>query len=330
MATNGRNAASQQCVSRAREPGLVSNGMRFFGGAVFFVTIAAARRPQKAFHIRRGHRSGVACAQKRESWHVAARVMEQFEQFFTGERVKLAARLDQFEKVLVPVAAPVQDVIAAARLDLLDEPLTRHAVGEKIDDDIVVAEDFRLEQASQLPALAPRRQRPGRARRGEDEQNAQWLSQDDGQRIGRRALGVIADAQAQIGFGEAIRLWRSTGDFPGRAGERHREVSCGIVPVEDNAQRAGPSILPKRIEYFASENVPGDNDADFLQFSPVFACRIMASQPVASVEELVVARTQRIATEIHRALRDLHTKAVLQGKIRRQIFGVSRDGELKI
>ena len=66
----------QECVSRAREPGLVSEGVRFFGGDVFFVTIAAARRPQKAFHIRRGDRSGVACAQKREPWHIAARVVE--------------------------------------------------------------------------------------------------------------------------------------------------------------------------------------------------------------------------------------------------------------
>jgi hypothetical protein len=43
-----------------------------------------------------------------------------------------------------------------------------------------------------------------------------------------------------------------------------------------------------------------------------------------------VARAQWIAAEIHRALRDLHAKAVLQDEIRRQIFGVSRDGELKI
>ncbi len=264
-------------MSRAREPGPVSEGVRFFGGDLFFVAVATARRPQKAFHIRRGDRSGVACAQKREPWHVAAPVMEQFEQFFAGERVKLAARLDELQKVLVPVPAPVQDVIAAARLDLLDEPLARHAMGEKIDDDIVVAEDFRLEQASQLPALAPRRQRPRRARCSEDEQNAQWLSGEEGQGMGPRTLGLVADAQAQIGFGEALCLRRLTGDFPGRAGERRGEVSCGVSPLEHNSQRARRSALPKRIEYFGSKNVPGDNDADFLQFSLVFACRIMAS-----------------------------------------------------
>jgi len=238
--------------------------------------------------------------------------MEQFEQFFAGELVKLAGRLDELQKILVPVPAPVQDVVAAARLDLLDEPLARHAVTEKIDDDIVVAEDFRLEQASQLPALAPRRQRPRRARRGEDEQNAQWLSRDEGQGIGRRALGVIADAQVQIGFGEVIRFRRLTGDFPGRPGERRGKVSCWVGPFKHNSQGAGPSTLPKRIEYFAAENVPGDNDADFLQFSLVLACRIKASQPVAGVEQLVVARTQWITAEIHRALRDLDAKAVFR------------------
>jgi hypothetical protein len=51
--------------------------------------------------------------------------MEQFEQFFAGELVKLAGRLDELQKILVPVPAPVQDVVAAARLDLLDEPLAR-------------------------------------------------------------------------------------------------------------------------------------------------------------------------------------------------------------
>jgi hypothetical protein len=277
MATTVGTPPANNVVSRTREPGLVNEGVRFFGGDLFFVAVAAARRPQKAFHIRRGDRSGVACAQEREPWHVAARVVEQFEQFFAGERVRLAVRLDQLQEVLVPVPAPVQDVIAAVRLDLLDEPLARHAVGEKIDDDIVVAEDFRLEQASQLPALAPRRQRPGRARRGEDEQNAQWFVRDEGQGIGRRTLGVVADAQVQIGFGEAVCLRRLTGDFPGRAGERRGEVSCGVGPVEHNSQGAGRSALPKRIEYFVAKNVPGDDDADFPQFFLVFADRIKAS-----------------------------------------------------
>jgi len=49
---DGRNAAGQQRVSRTREPGLVNEGVRFFGGDLFFVAVAAARRPQKAFHIR--------------------------------------------------------------------------------------------------------------------------------------------------------------------------------------------------------------------------------------------------------------------------------------
>ena len=144
----------------------------------------------------------------------------------------------------------MQDVIAAARLDLLNEPLARHAVREKIDDDIVVAEDFRLEQASQLPALAPRRQRPGRARRGEDKQDAQWLSRDEGQGIGRRAPGLIADAQVQIGFGEAVCFRRLTGDFPGRAGERRGEVSCGVGPLEHNSQRAGALYSSKAHRIF--------------------------------------------------------------------------------
>ena len=86
----------------------------------------------------------------------AARTGEEIEQLIAGEPVSRAAGLGEFEQIQMPVAAPVDDVIAAVLFDLRLQSLARDAVRQEVGDDAAVGIDLLLTVAATRAAPAAR------------------------------------------------------------------------------------------------------------------------------------------------------------------------------
>jgi hypothetical protein len=76
-----------------------------------------------------------------------------------GDAILLPARFSQLEQVLVPMPAPVDDVVAAVIPDLRFQARARHPVRQEVGHHPALRVDFPLEEPQQVQPLLPGPQR---------------------------------------------------------------------------------------------------------------------------------------------------------------------------
>lgn len=207
-------------VELFRLGGLGSGLQRKLFGRALLPFLALQRLLQRlpVLHVQQGPR--MAGGEEEYLRDEPARFAEQRHERLAGDAVVGFAL--EVQRVVVPVAAPVNDVVTAAPADRFLEPRAGDAVAEHVDFHVAVGEDPLGEQLAKLLALAPHGQGAGPGGLGKDGQDAEGLA--FGHRPGGAgdlhvALGrVLGDRPDH----EVLRPGAvgQPSDVPGHAGER--------------------------------------------------------------------------------------------------------------
>jgi hypothetical protein len=153
----------------------------------------------------------------------AARLVEQVYEVLADD-VVVSFTLE-LEPVVMPVAAPVHDVVAVPRADGLAQTLPGDAVAEDIQLDVAVGQNLGGKQPEQLLAFESHGQGPRARCLGKDRQDAERFARCQLLRrlgdLGRTGIGIGGDRpHHDVGQPRAIG---HAGDFPGHPGKRGGE-----------------------------------------------------------------------------------------------------------
>ena len=248
--------------------------------------------------------AGMAGAEEEQAGNEASRVDEEAEQFLAGDVVGGAVERRQLQEIEVAVTAPMHDMVAALRLDLLAQAGPGDAVGEDVQDDLAVGVDLFAEQAEKPAALPPHGQGAGAAGLREDGEDLDRLAGTERERLGIRAGARVDDADQEVAVGQTGLVGGGPGDLPGNAGESGGEGVRGLVgPGKLDAEAAFVAALGQGGEDLGTEHFVGEADPDPRDFLLVLSVGVV-THVLAQVVETESLRESQCA-EIGLAVGDL-------------------------
>ena len=322
----------QQRMSRAGEAGLFLK-VEVFGVRLFRPRLLALRDGEKVLPVLHPQNiAGMAGAEKHQSGQKTARLGEQVEQFLTGDQVLLFRLIwaQEIKEVPVPVPAPVDNVVAVVVLNLIDQPFAGDAVSQEMGDDPALRVNLPLKQPQQVAPLLARTQRTRSPRLSKDEQYAQGFTGCEFDRLGRRSVHIVDDADEEIALAQGVGIDLGLRDFPRHASESGGEVVFLFRGSRQlDAQCALTFGFPEYFENVLTEHVFGDAHADlgdrrrffpFLNVEPEVISQVEKTVPVADGDGF----------EIRLAVSELRTVGVEQAELSGVVRDVGSDDQIEM